>query len=85
MQGFKTGTLSSHGALTNPGFKLSTRNQIQNLQTFILFPLDHQAVMDTDADSVNMPDCFNAFRLAPNLFVVGRKACSGLQGFGNNR
>ena len=75
----KTGALPSHGALTNPGFKLGSRNQVRNLQTFLLFPLDHQAVMDTDADSVNMRDCFNAFRLVLNLFVVGRQA----GGFGN--
>ena len=82
---FKTGTLPSHAAPTNPDFKLGPRNQVQNLQNFLLFPLDHQAMMDTDADSVNMRDCFNAFRLAPNLFVVGRKARSSLQGFGYNR
>ena len=39
-------------------------------------PWDHQAVMDPDADSVNMRNCFNAFRLAPNMFVVCRKAHS---------
>ena len=81
----KLGTLSSHGALTNPSFKLGSRNQIQNLQAFLFFPSDHQTVMVTDADSVNMRDGFNAFRLAPNLFVVSRKACSSLQGFGNDR
>jgi hypothetical protein len=39
--------------------------------------------MDTDANSVNMRDGFNAFRLA-NLIVVSRKARSSLQGFGND-
>ena len=51
----------------------------------VIFGTISQAVMDADADPVNVRDCFNTFRLAPNLFVVCRKARSSLQGFGSNR